>query len=132
MSSVARLNSHDSASDINIDVRTTAITCKITMREMMDLNRITLLLGYEVSDAAYCVDVYPCTFVGELLSQTMNINLDGIRGHVSRQPEDVILDLLLRNHTALASHQKLKHRGFPRRQDLRLIIDRRLPISKVK
>ena len=55
-----------------------AITCKITIREMIDLNRITLFLGYEISDAAYGVDLDPGTFVSELLSKTMDIDFDGI------------------------------------------------------
>jgi len=65
---VARLNSQDRANDIRIDVIATAITCRITMREMIDLNRITLLLGDEISDAAYGMDLYYGAFVGELLS----------------------------------------------------------------
>ncbi len=65
---VARLNSQDRASDIKIDVIATAITCRITMREMIDLNRITLFLSDEISDAAYGMDLYPRAFVRELFS----------------------------------------------------------------
>jgi len=92
---VAKFNSHERASDIKIDVRATAITCKITMREMIDLNRITLFLSDEISDAAYGMDLHPGAFIEELLSETMNVYFDGIRRDVSRKPEDMILDLLL-------------------------------------
>jgi hypothetical protein len=46
----------------------TAITCKITMREMIDLNRITLFFSDKIPDAAYGMDLYPGAFVRELLS----------------------------------------------------------------
>ena len=65
---VAMLNSHNIARYIKIDVIATAITCRITMREMIDLNRITHLLGDEISDATYSMDLYPGVFVRELLS----------------------------------------------------------------
>jgi len=45
---------------------------------MIDLNRITLFLSDEISDAAYGMDLYPGAFVRELLSQTMDIDFDGI------------------------------------------------------
>ena len=35
-------------------------------------------LGYEISDAAYGVDLDSGTFVSELLSKTMDIDFDGI------------------------------------------------------
>ena len=65
---VAKFNSHERASDIKIDVMATAITCKITMREMIDLNRITLFLGDKISDAAYGMDLPPGALVRELFS----------------------------------------------------------------
>jgi hypothetical protein len=65
------------------------------MREMIDLNRITLFLGDEISDTAYGMDLHPGALIGELLSETMNIYFNSIRRDVSRKPEDMILDLLL-------------------------------------
>src|SRR6266404_7433841 len=103
---VARFNSQERASDIKIDVMTTAITGRITMREMIDLNRITLFLGDEISDAADGVDLHLGALVGKLLAQTMDIDFDGIRGDVAGKPEDVVLDLLLRHNASLAAHQK--------------------------
>src|SRR5271168_1971453 len=99
---VAMLRSHDSASDIRMEVIATAITCRITMREMIDLNRITLFLGDEISDPTDGMDLDLGALVGQLLAQPMNIDLDGIRGDVAGEPEDVILDLLLRHHASLA------------------------------
>ena len=65
---VAKLNSHNMARYIKIDVIATAITCRNTIREMIDLNRITHLLGDEISDATYSMDLYLGVFVRKLLS----------------------------------------------------------------
>ena len=94
------------------------------MREMIDLNLITLFfLCDEVSDSANGMNLDPGASLRKLLAQTMNVDLDGIGRDVPRVPKDVILDLLLGNHTAFAAHQQLKHRGFAGRQELGLIID---------
>src|ERR1700676_3897033 len=129
---VAMFNSHDSASDIRMDVIATAITCRITMREMIDLNRITLFLGDEISAAAEGLDLHLGALVGKLLAQAMDIDFDGVRSDLSGKPEDMVLDLLLRHHAPLAAHQKFEHRGFARRQYLRLVVDRRLAITQIK
>src|SRR6202011_5804526 len=92
---VVTFNKHDPSCEKKIDVTATAITCKITIREMIDLNRITLFLGDEIADAAYGMNPYPGAFVGELFPEAMDIDFDDIRGDVSRKPEDVILNLLL-------------------------------------
>ena len=83
MLSVAKFNSHDSASDIRIDVSATAMTCKITIREMIDLNRITFVLSDQISDTAHGMNLYSGSFVGKLPSKTMDIDLDSIRGDIS-------------------------------------------------
>src|SRR6516165_2928972 len=129
---VAMLRSQDSATDIRIDVIATAITCRITIREMIDLNRITLFLGDEVSDAANGMDLYLGTPVGKLLSQAMDINFDSVGGDFPGDSENVVLDLLLGNHAPLAAHQKFEHIGFARRQHLRLIVDRGLTAAQVE
>src|SRR5579863_6936946 len=129
---VATLSSHDSATDIKTEVIATAITCRITMREMIDLNLITLFLGDEVSDAADGMDLYLGAFVGKLLAQAMNVDLDGVGGDVAGEPEDMVLDLFLRDHASLAAHQKFEHRRLARRQHLWLIVDRRLPAAQIK
>jgi hypothetical protein len=49
------------------------------MREIIDLNRITLFLGDEISDAAYGVNLDFGALIGELLSETVDIYFDGIR-----------------------------------------------------
>src|ERR1700730_18687956 len=118
---VARIISHDSASDIRIHVMRNAITWRITMREIIDLNRITLVLGDEISDAANGVDLYLGTLVGQLLAQAVDIDLDGIRGDFAGKTEDVVLDLLLRPHTSLAAHDEFEHRGYAGPKHLRLI-----------
>src|SRR5579872_1097647 len=97
---VATLSSHDNATDISTDVIATAITCRITIREMIDSNRITLFLGDEIADAADGVDRHPGAPVRQLLAQAMDIDFDGVGGDVAGQPEDVVLDLLLRDHPA--------------------------------
>src|SRR6516164_6972598 len=129
---VAMLRSQDSATDIRIDVIATAITCRITIREMIDLNRITLFLGDEVSDAANGMDLYLGALVGKLLAQTMHVDFDGVGGDFSGDSENVVLDLLLRNHAALAAHQKFEHVGFARRQHLRLVVDRGLAAAQIE
>jgi hypothetical protein len=73
---------------------------------MIDLNLGTLFfLCDEVSDAAYRVHLDPGAPLRELLAQAVDIYLDGVRGDVSGMAEDVIFDLLLGNHPALAAHQ---------------------------
>src|SRR3984893_3523526 len=98
---------------MKIEVMTTATTCRITMREMIDLNLITLLfLGDEVAKAANGMNLDLGATLRKLLAQAVNVDLDGIGGDISRMSEDVILDLLLGNHAALAAHQQFEHRGF--------------------
>ena len=63
-----KFNSHDIARYTKIDVIATAITCRTTTREMIDLNRITQLLGDEISDATYGMDLYLGAFVRELFT----------------------------------------------------------------
>lgn len=79
---VAKFSSHESPSDIRIDVMTTAMTCKTTIREMIDLNLTKLFLGDEISDAAHGMDLHPGAFIGELLAKPVDIYLDGIRRDV--------------------------------------------------
>src|SRR5579872_4836838 len=129
---VATLSSHDNASDIRTDVIATTITCRITMREMIDSNRITLFLSDEIADAADGMDRHLGAPVRELLAQAMNVNLDGIGGDVAGKAEDVILDLLLGHHPALAAHQKLEHIGLARRQHLRLVVDQGLAAAQIE
>src|ERR1700742_2000260 len=129
---VAEFNSHDSATDIRIEVIATTITCSTTMRERIDLNRITFFLGDEVSDAADGVDLDLRALVGELLAQPVDIDFDGVGGDVAGKPENVILDLLLRNHAPLAAHQKFEHRRLTRRKHLRLIVDQGLTIAQIE
>src|ERR1700744_5462681 len=105
---VATLKSQDSATDIRTDVIATTITCRITIREMIDSNRITLFLSDEIADATNGVDRYLGTPVGELLAQPVNVDFDGIGSDVAGKAEDVILDLLFRDHPALAAHQQLE------------------------
>src|SRR5579872_5795146 len=102
---VATLSSHDNASDIRTDVIATAITCRITMREMIDSNRITLFLGDEIADAADGMDRHFGAAVGQLLAQAMDVDLDRVGSDVAGKAEDMILDLLLRDHPSLAAHQ---------------------------
>ena len=111
---VAKFSSHDSASDMKMEVMTTATTCRITIREMIDLH---LDLGAPFR---------------ELLAQAVDIYLDGVRGDFSRMAEDVIFDLLLGHHPALAAHQQLEHRDFAGREHLGLVVDRRLPGARGK
>src|SRR5579872_3042170 len=129
---VATLSSHDNASDIRTDVIATAITCRITMREMIDSNRITLFLGNEITDAADGVDRHLGAAVGQLLAQAVNIDLDGVGSDVAGKTEDMVLDLLLRNHPPLAAHQKLEHLRLARGEHLRLVVDQRLPAAQVE
>jgi hypothetical protein len=105
----------------------------MTMREMIDLNLITLFfLCDEVSDSANGMNLDLGASLRKLLAQTMNVDLDGIGRDVPRVSKDVILDLLLGNHTAFAAHQQLQHRSFAGRQELGLIIDGGLPVSGIE
>src|SRR5580704_13165047 len=118
---------------MKMEVMTTATTWRITMREIIDLNLITLLfLCDEVPHSAYCLDFHLGAFFRELLAQAVNVHLDGVGCDVSRMPEYVIFDLLLGDHPPLAAHQKFKHRGFPGRQHLRLIVDGSLAVLGIE
>src|SRR5262245_56620939 len=108
---------------------TTATTCRITMREMIDSNLGTLLLlRDQVTDAANGMNLHLCTALGKLLAQPMDVNLDRIRCHVAGMSEDVVFDLLLGDDAALAAHQELQHLGLAGREELGLVVDRGLPI----
>src|SRR6185312_16264727 len=109
-----------------MEVIATATTCRKTMREMIDWNLCTLFfLSDKVAHAANGVHLDPGAALGQLLAQAVDIDLAGM-------PEDVVLDLLLGDDASLAAHQKLEHRGLARRQHLRLVIDRGLPILRVE
>src|SRR5260370_13224683 len=111
---VAKFSNHDSASDMKMEVMTTATTCRITMRERIDLKRITLLfLCDEVANATNCMNPDPGASLRKLPAQTVDVDLDRVRRDVSRGPKDVIFNLLLGNHAPLAAHQYLHHRRFP-------------------
>src|SRR3984885_204908 len=118
---------------MKMEVMTTATTWRITMREMIDLNLITLLLlGDEVSDSANGMNLDPGASLRKLLAQTVDVHLDRVRCDFSRVSEDVIFNLFLGNHAALAAHQQFEHRGFACRQDLGLVVDGRLPVSCIE
>src|ERR1700676_300361 len=102
---------------MKIEVMMTATTCRITMRDMSDLNLITLLfLGDEVANSANGMNLDLGAALRELLAQPMNVHFDRIGGDLSRVPKDVIFNLLLGHYPPLAAHQKLEHRGFTGRQ----------------
>src|ERR1700730_4622485 len=118
---------------MKMEVMTTATTCRITMREMIDLNRITLLfLCDEVSYSTNCMNLDLGAPLRQLLAQTVNVHLDGVGRDISRMSEDVIFNLLLGNHASLAAHQQFKHRCFADRKDLGLIVYGRLAVSGIK
>src|ERR1700722_12524692 len=118
---------------MKMEAITTATTCRMTMREMIDLNLITLLLlRDEVSDSPNGMNLDLGAALRKLFAQAVNVDLDGVRCDFSRMSEDVILDLLLGNHAPLAAHQQLQHRRFAGRQQLRLVIDRGLPVSGIE
>ena len=76
------------------------------MREMIDLNLITLLfLCDEVPDSTNCMNLDLGASLRKLLAQTVDIYLDRVRRDVPRMSKDVIFNLLLGNHAALAAHQ---------------------------
>src|ERR1700684_4037760 len=115
------------------EVMTTATTCRMTMREMIDWNLITLLLlGDEVSDPPNGMNLDLGAALRKLFAQTVNVDLDRIRCDFSGVSEDVIFDLLLGNHTPLAAHQQFQHRGFTRGQQLGLVVNRGLPVSGIE
>src|SRR3984885_12569730 len=110
---------------MKMEVMTTATTCRMTMREMIDWNLITLLLLCdEVSYSPNGVNLHLGAALRKLLAQTVNVDFDGIRCDFAGVSEDVIFDLLLGNHAPLAAHQQLQHRGFAGRQQLRLVVNR--------
>src|SRR5882762_2543436 len=103
------------------------------MREMIDLDRSTLLfLRDEVADAAYGMDLYPGAVLGKLLAQSMDVDFDRFRGDLAGMSEDMSLDLLLRNDAPLAAHQQFEHGGLASREQLGLIVDRGLPVSRIE
>jgi hypothetical protein len=62
-----------------------------------------------------------------LLAQAVDVDLDRIGRNVTRQPENVIFDQLLRDDAVLAAHQQFKHGRFAGGENLRLVIDECLP-----
>jgi hypothetical protein len=81
---------------MKIEVIATTITCRITIREIIDLKWNTLpFLRNEISDATYGVNLYSGPLFGELSSETMDIDFNGVRSDIAGKPEDMILNLLL-------------------------------------
>src|ERR1700686_2348223 len=118
---------------MKMEVMTTATTCRITIREMIDLNLSTLFfLCDEVPNATNGMNLDLRSPLRQLLAQTMNVHLDRVRRDVSVMPEDVVLDLLLGNHAPLAAHQEFEHRGLAGGQQLGLAVDGRLPVSCIE
>src|SRR5277367_6634787 len=98
---------------MKMEVITTATTCRMTMREMIDLNLITLLLlSDEVSYAPNGMNLDSGAALRKLFAPTVNIDLDRVGCDFSRMSKDVIFNLLLGNHTSFAAHQQLQHRRF--------------------
>src|ERR1700677_1620777 len=104
---------------MKMEAMTTATTCRMTMREMIDWNRITLLLlGDEVSDPPHGMNLDLGAALRKLFAQTVNVDLDRIRCDFSGVSEDVIFGLLLGNHTPLAAHQQFQPPRFAGRHPL--------------
>src|SRR5215831_2550144 len=99
----------------------------MTSRDSGRLVSRRLFLGNEVSDAANGVDLHPGAAVGQLLAQAMDVDLDRIGRDVTRQPENVIFDQLLRDDAVLAAHQQFEHGRLAGGENLRLVIDKCLP-----
>src|SRR5215475_7562312 len=117
---------------MQMDVITTARTCKHMIREMIDLKRITLLvLGHKITDTAYGVNFHFGTTLGELLSEAMDVDFDGVRGDPARKTNKMVLGQLLRYHATLAAHQKFEHGELTRREYFRPVIDEHLPTFKI-
>src|SRR5262245_8283859 len=118
---------------MKIDTMTRAITCKKMIRAKIDLNRIRLFhLRHKVPDTAYGVDCYLGAMLGKLLTQTMDIDFNGIGCDLAGQSEEFVLDQLLRHDAILAPNQEFEHRCFTAGQDLRFTIDEGLPAFSVK
>src|SRR5258707_3307148 len=133
MLSVAKLSSQDNATDIRTEVMTTATTCRITMREMIDLNLSTLFfLRDEITDAANGMNLDLGAALRKLLAQAVDIDFDRIRCDLAGMSEDMVLDLFLGDDASFAAHQEFEHRDLARRKELGLIVDRGLPVSRVE
>src|SRR5215813_12703447 len=115
------------------DTMITAITCRKMMRAKIDLKRIPLLaLGNKIADTADGMNLDLGAVLRELLAKAMDVDFDGIGGDLAGQPEDVIFRQLFRDHAILAPHQQLEHGGLAGRQNLRLVVDIRLPALGVE
>src|SRR5215470_4165724 len=118
---------------MKMEVITTAITCRQMIREIIDLKRNTLfVLSHEIPNAAYGVNLHLGATLGQLPSQTVNIDFDGIRGEFARKTDEVVFGEFLGNHAALATHQEFENRQLARREHFRLVVDERLPASDIE
>src|SRR4029079_17508870 len=132
----SEFNSQNSTSGRKIATTATASISMNAMREISDWKggdrpqdpaaATLLLLGHQVADAADGVDHDPGALLSELLAQPRDVDLDRVGGDVALEPEDVVLDVLLRHHPALPPQQDLEHRGLARRDELRLVVDENL------
>src|SRR5882757_2286160 len=131
--STSEFSSQSSTSGRKIATTATATMCMNTMREISDLNDGDLpkepaaatlfLLGHQIADATDGVDHDLGAVLRKLLAQPRDVDLDRIGGDLALEPEDVVLDVLLRHHPPLPAQQDLQHRGLARRDDPRLVID---------
>src|SRR5215469_12710110 len=94
---------------MKIAVRTTAITCKNIIRDMMDLNRITsFVLPDQIAHTPDRMDLYPGAPSGQLLAEPMDVDFHGIRSDIPGDPEDLIFHHLFWHDVTLAPHQQFQ------------------------
>ena len=93
---------------------------------------LSWLLSYATDNIHHKAMQEQAVAVGELLAQAMDVDLDRVGGDLAGMSEDVILDLLLGDHAALAAHQQFEHRGLACRQHLWLVVDRGLAVLRVE
>src|ERR1700744_6199577 len=109
---------------MNTAVSATAMMCRTTMRDAVDLSLGTsIVLSNHVADAADGVDLQPRPAFGEVFAQTRDIDFDGIGGDVAGHSEDLVFDRFFGHPAALPAHQQLEHGGFSRREQFGPAVD---------
>ena len=93
------------------------------MREMIDFDLIALLvLRDQIANAANGVYLNLGAVLGKLLAETMNVNLNCVRGDVSGMSKDVVFDLFLGYDAPFTAHQEFEHLDLAGREKLGVIV----------
>src|SRR6516162_11449131 len=94
------------------------------IRETTERNfNTSFLRSDQVADATQRVDLHRSVDFGEVLAQSMYVDLDRVRPDLLRQPVEIVGEQIFGDDPSAAPQQLLEHRDLARRKEDRLVDD---------